>query len=74
MERYWSANFTEDKEKSTCSEESLIDEFISLMRKAVEKRLMSDVPVGFFLSGGIDSSFSAALAAEISGALLKPLL
>lgn len=42
------------------AEERLTD----LMRKAVKKRLMSDVPFGVFLSGGVDSSLNVALMTE----------
>src|SRR5438045_9501097 len=44
----------------------MVDEFLGRLRRAVERRLMADVPIGFFLSGGLDSSLSTVLAAELS--------
>jgi asparagine synthase (glutamine-hydrolysing) len=42
------------------------DEYRKLLKKSVELRLMSDVPLGVYLSGGIDSSTLVALITEIS--------
>jgi asparagine synthase (glutamine-hydrolysing) len=49
------------------SEEELVKELEEKLFLAVERQLMSDVPLGFFVSGGIDSSLIAAIASRISG-------
>lgn len=43
-----------------------VDEYHELMGRAVRRNLLSDVPVGIFLSGGVDSAYIAALAARHS--------
>lgn len=43
------------------SDETLLDELEQLIRSAVRTRMVADVPVGAFLSGGIDSSLISAL-------------
>jgi asparagine synthase (glutamine-hydrolysing) len=50
------------------SEDDLAEELRELLRQAVQRRLISDVPIGVFLSGGIDSSAALAFAAEARGA------
>lgn len=47
---------------SNKSESDLIDELDELLNKAVKRQMLSDVPVGFFLSGGLDSTLLVAIA------------
>ena len=47
-----------------CSEKEHEENILHLLRRAVQRRLVADVPVGLFLSGGIDSSALLALMAE----------
>ena len=48
------------------SEEELINELDEKLNKAVKRQLQSDVPVGFFLSGGLDSSLIVAIARKLN--------
>jgi asparagine synthase (glutamine-hydrolysing) len=45
-------------------EQFCVDGIRKLLRESVKKRMMADVPIGVFLSGGIDSSLNVALMAE----------
>ncbi len=60
-ERYWDLNFHEDNSKNV---EDLILEFENLFDDAVNCRLMSDVPLGAFLSGGLDSTLVVSSMAK----------
>jgi asparagine synthase (glutamine-hydrolysing) len=61
VEQYWDLRFTESEDRS---EDEIIDEFRARFRDAVRRRLVSDVPLGAFLSGGIDSSSVVAMMVE----------
>jgi asparagine synthase (glutamine-hydrolysing) len=61
VERYWDVPFSP---KMDVSEEDTLDDLDDLVRAAVRKRLVSDVPLGAFLSGGVDSSLVVALMAQ----------
>src|SRR5439155_14783508 len=68
--QYWDLNF------GACSDEwrsegHIVAEFRERLREAVRLRLMADVPLGVFLSGGIDSTSIAALMTELVGENIK---
>ncbi len=48
------------------SEDELIDILDTKLQKAVKRQMLSDVPIGFFLSGGLDSSLIVAIAKKIN--------
>ncbi|MBK7993203.1 MAG: asparagine synthase (glutamine-hydrolyzing) [Blastocatellia bacterium] len=61
---YWDAIVPSPTEKY--SEEFCVERIRLLLTQAVEKRMMSDVPFGVFLSGGVDSSANVALMARMT--------
>ncbi len=63
--RYWDFNIVEDSVMRKTHEKDIVVELDGLLREAVRKRLISDVPLGVFLSGGIDSSLITMYMAEI---------
>lgn len=67
MERYWTPGY---EPKWTDSEQDVIDELDRIMGNVVSEHLMSEVPLGAFLSGGIDSSLVVAYAAQATSAPL----
>lgn len=59
--RYWDVAF---RGNDGPTEEEWIEALLAALRTSVERRLVSDVPVGAFLSGGVDSSLIVGLMAE----------
>jgi len=60
VERYW--QIPAPTEAPAAAEDDLAEELAALIEDAVRLRLRADVPVGLFLSGGLDSSIMAAVA------------
>jgi asparagine synthase (glutamine-hydrolysing) len=68
LERYWQPDFSK---KIDISEEEAGERAIQILRDSVKVRLMSEVPLGAFLSGGIDSSAVVALMSQESSEPVK---
>jgi asparagine synthase (glutamine-hydrolysing) len=69
---YWTLPLeTHLRHKSVLDEESLLDELQILLEDSVRLRMISDVPLGVFLSGGVDSSLVTAVASKVSSSPVK---
>ena len=66
---YWDVDFSKD-ETAPSDDKLYVQQWSELFRESVRLRLMADVPLGMFLSGGIDSS---AIAAVMSGMVSEPI-
>ena len=61
-QRYWQLSYARKQRRS---EPDLLEEADSLLRDAVSRRLVADVPLGAFLSGGVDSSIVVAMMSQL---------
>jgi asparagine synthase (glutamine-hydrolysing) len=71
VKRYWSLNPESVGVNRGQSLHSLKEKFYSLLKESVQQRLISDVPLGVFLSGGLDSSSIVSLMRELAVSPLK---
>jgi asparagine synthase (glutamine-hydrolysing) len=66
LQRYWRADFSRQDRYADWTDTDWSDAVLEALRVAVKRRMVSDVPVGVLLSGGLDSSLIVALL-ETSG-------
>ncbi|CAG0905860.1 unnamed protein product, partial [Darwinula stevensoni] len=69
--KFWSINNINTISQNSIKESTAISQTKSLLESAVSRQLVSDVPVGVFLSGGIDSSAITAFASKHYAGKLK---
>ena len=69
--RYWAFSIEPEGPTTAAAADRWADEVRGLLQQSVRKRLLSDVPVGIFLSGGLDSSAVAAIAGTIQSEPLQ---
>ena len=69
IRKYWDLSFAQNGNPAL-SDRGAVEQWTELFREAVRSHLMADVPLGVFLSGGLDSS---AIAAVMSGMAREPI-
>jgi asparagine synthase (glutamine-hydrolysing) len=62
LRRYWNIRYQVD---SQYREDEYIEKFLNLLRESIRLRLISDVPLGAFLSGGVDSGLIVSLMSKM---------
>ena len=68
LQQYWDLNFTPERGRS---EEYFAEKLSALLQESVELHMVSEVPVGAFLSGGVDSGSVVAMMSQLSSTPVK---
>jgi asparagine synthase (glutamine-hydrolysing) len=63
QKKYWALSYMP---KFTFDEKTAIEQLTAQLKRSVQSMLIADVPIGVFVSGGLDSSLIAALSQEVS--------
>lgn len=71
IKKYWSLGYKNKNEIPSRNFNDSVEELTSLFRDAIKVRLRADVPVGAYLSGGLDSSITTAFIKEFDPAILN---
>lgn len=66
ISKYWNLEPRCSKHRVNLSGSDLVDEFERLLKNSIKEQMLSDVPVGAFLSGGIDSSLIVGIMQQVS--------
>ena len=69
IQKYWDVSF--EPKNDALSDRDFVEQWRGLFRESVKLRLMADVPLGMFLSGGIDSSAICAMMSEMVSEPIK---
>ena len=69
--RYWSIPFAKKTEEAPGDRAEAVDRLGKILRESVRLRLIADVPLGLFLSAGIDSGALTAIATEVAGTTVE---
>ncbi|MBN1450061.1 MAG: asparagine synthase (glutamine-hydrolyzing) [Anaerolineales bacterium] len=71
IERYWSLDGNRWPDLRQRPYQQLVEELAEVLEESVHLQMVSDVPLGAFLSGGVDSSLLVAMMARIAGKRIK---
>jgi asparagine synthase (glutamine-hydrolysing) len=71
IERYWAFGIDRNPGVRSLSYDKQVNLLSSALRETVEMQMISDVPLGAFLSGGVDSSIIVALMAQVADFKIK---